>query len=1545
MAARLNTKLIVILMLSLAIVAGGVIALAVLRSRRNPERHAEAARAYEAQGDWRNAARYYGRAVGVDKGNIGYLRDWADALENVVAEDETQANDDYKYRFNIEYSLVQLRPEDPEFQRAWLDLVFENAIAGRTTWAFLREQAEIAMLDALPDDPRIGVASRYRGLANTRLLETGNLTADERNQIATDLTVALNHDPTDAEVVESLVAWHLYDSTLKRREDADIARSEAIALASDFAQAHPDDPEATLVQLRTGRMTAVLTNQGRDGISVLLPLVDRLEQQVREQDVPWDIVRSAMREIIAIDTTDGVDRALALLETGLDREPDQPQLLSSYASLLFLRGDIESADAAYQRLARLPNLPTSLEAVTLYSLRRGATRELFDLAMLRWQNGDDEAKVTAAAEAEGWNTQYKTMTTATDPVLTYMTGCLALCVGEHDRAASQFETYLSTTQNPSARELKYAALALLRVDASGAAYQRLSEANRKSNGRDAAILFEMARIDFSRGDLDTAADLVAQGLALRGDNEEARRLSDMINAARDDDTTSPQDPAIKAILAARDIARTDEEAALKILHDAVDADPNNVSLLTELARLEYSRPDGQSAALALVQRGLAVAPDNATLRMLDALMNEADLRPVIHDIVDKTPGLSDIERRLGKVDMLSQYGFMEDADALFATAVDAAPNNGEIIERQFQRAIESNDLAGAEQLALRGVELNIDQAEGQTLLGRLHLARNDFAAGARAFQRATETKPYDAKAWRLLAAAYQNLGQYRRAAAAYEESLQRKSDAIDTLRAYSELQFDMADFTGALESIKAARRLAPSDTTLLLRYIELESIYGDRDSAIAYRESMRRRNPGDILNQMNLAGLYELNGDLAASRDVLEAVKTDDPSDALTVVDTWARWLARRGDAASGIKRFEEFFAQPGLDAKTKLETCLMWGTFLNALNRPDEAIARYREGRAFQDTEVREADRALGDHYTLRGELDAAIAVYRDTLKSQSDDEPLWLRIVDVQLAHAAALQDTNPDRANELLAQSQADLDEYAAKFGRSANATLLEAKTSRLAGDLARAEQIYDLAVQESPDYARCYLERARFYLQGMIRDNQPGLVMKFNDDIDRAIELNPRDTLPWLLRAELPRHELERGRRTKEAVRSLRDALSRVLELDSGNIGARIELFREYLVTKEYDEAYALAMGGRDRNPSDARWHDLLGDVTNIRGDDPAVWIAHYQRAFELDPNPGRLSQLATAIGASDPSSGATRALALLDAHEEYRDPAVELVRASLLADSNRVPEALTMMAAMYDAHLAPLPEDVTRWQSTRGWFNELTTMTEPNAVIAWVDELRANQSTDTDIFLEILNAEFVIATNGRARQGVQSAMATDALNRLTSIKTQVSNRAPGDATTTYTTSCGRLLGSLLYARGDYPAAVETWEWVLAVNPTHMESNNNLAYVLVEHFDDASAAMGPATRAADNPRADQTVLDTYGYVLFRNGQATEAETVLRRALDGEKEIAAAHVHLAQVLYELERPDEAVVELDRGRRIATEQNDTKLLETIHQLEQSLAESHIER
>lgn len=149
--------------------------------------------------------------------------------------------------------------------------------------------------------------------------------------------------------------------------------------------------------------------------------------------------------------------------------------------------------------------------------------------------------------------------------------------------------------------------------------------------------------------------------------------------------------------------------------------------------------------------------------------------------------------------------------------------------------------------------------------------------------------------------------------------------------------------------------------------------------------------------------------------------------------------------------------------------------------------------------------------------------------------------------------------------------------------------------------------------------------------------------------------------------------------------------------------------------------------------------------------------------------------------------------------------------------------------------------------------------------------------------------------------------------------------PGDSRLLYTRSLLAVqLGRLDLAEADLRA-------VLASEPANAAALNALGYTLADQTDRYAEAEQLIRAAFELDPESPAIIDSMGWVAYRQGRLDEAENFLRQAFlrDRNAEIAA---HLGEVLFMLGKEREARYVFNQGRRI--DPDDPVLLETMERL-----------
>ena len=124
-----------------------------------------------------------------------------------------------------------------------------------------------------------------------------------------------------------------------------------------------------------------------------------------------------------------------------------------------------------------------------------------------------------------------------------------------------------------------------------------------------------------------------------------------------------------------------------------------------------------------------------------------------------------------------------------------------------------------------------------------------------------------------------------------------------------------------------------------------------------------------------------------------------------------------------------------------------------------------------------------------------------------------------------------------------------------------------------------------------------------------------------------------------------------------------------------------------------------------------------------------------------------------------------------------------------------------------------------------------------------------------------------------------------------------------------------LGQIYYQKGERAKAVNLYDQVLQRHPELWSAANDLAFILSEGETSAADLERAANlaRKAQQVRPDEPrVLDTLGWVFYRQGQIEQALMYVRQAHDKDPGKAVLNYHLGRILYDQGRLEQAKIYL---------------------------------
>ncbi len=111
-----------------------------------------------------------------------------------------------------------------------------------------------------------------------------------------------------------------------------------------------------------------------------------------------------------------------------------------------------------------------------------------------------------------------------------------------------------------------------------------------------------------------------------------------------------------------------------------------------------------------------------------------------------------------------------------------------------------------------------------------------------------------------------------------------------------------------------------------------------------------------------------------------------------------------------------------------------------------------------------------------------------------------------------------------------------------------------------------------------------------------------------------------------------------------------------------------------------------------------------------------------------------------------------------------------------------------------------------------------------------------------------------------------------------------------------------LGYVLYCQKKLPESIDALKKSLEIDPKNANAQNSLGFIYAEEKRNLDEAVSLCRQASEAHPKNHAYLDSLGWALYRKGNAAEAKTCVRKALDmapGNREIA---LHLKAIMESL-------------------------------------------
>ncbi|MCE9591443.1 MAG: tetratricopeptide repeat protein [Planctomycetes bacterium] len=1480
MPRRVNTAFVFVVFTVIVLLTAAAVGYWYFKVRSNVTEVIARAEMLAAEGNWAQASREYQRAVAKRQNDVDLILKYTDSLGKITVSDAATARDYFIQMINNYRAASNADPSNQEPLSRLLALynTAGEELGINDAWDNMYQLAQNT-LERLPNNP---LAIRYRGIAQANRMRKIEISPDDVAQAGTDLETSLQSNPDDRTLIISKAQWNIMEATRLDRiggdpQRAQLLRNEARKLVTDAVEKHPGDLQRQVDRLAILRNLRDMDEVRKTAAAMEKELLAKPnpEYVISVAEALVDTDRDETKQAVSPNSA-VLQRVEKLIRATLDANPNDVRLQVVLAQLI-ARTNPKDSLAMLKTASEAKVSGTVIEYMRIANITTAANlrycEQLVSQAELTTNPSEQANIVNLARERVN---RLATGLGDVAPVF-LLQGRILLLNKKPLEALDKLDKASNLYRDNSPEALFFSARARAMLNEQGAAADRLKRLiELRPNFKPA--YYELARIYLAMKQNDDARRIINSLLLDNPDDTDAQRLHALWLTQTDQkeralqvfkDKLNPKDNPEITVAMARLYAETHRPAeAIALLEEQMKHSPTDLMVLQELVHLTDDVKKRKEYVASARKAG-------ATGQELDLIESQLDNNKdapiaVVKRMIEQEK--DPVRRAMSLYSFYMQVDRVAEARAQLAEAAKLNPDDQQVLDTQFQIAIQENDLNTADALASKAAKLNLDQAQGLFYQGRLEMARRRPEQAAAVFRRATTARPIYSDGWRLLADALAMSGDAGGAIAAYENAIKQRPDNADAYRGRAACFDFQGQHAKALADLQRAYDLSPGNAAIATIYLTYEENHGDKQRALAIRQEIAKSNPENLTNRRILASLLAKLKRTDEADAIITALLKEKPDD-LANVAAAAAVKRDEGKTKEGRDIIQNYVNAKGDKATT--DDWVLLARYLRDLGEWDSSLAAYRQATAIEDPKQRPASREMADLLFDLRKFPEAIESYKKLYEQNPYDKRTALRLVD------SLLQNGQVDPAKETLTRINRD-------FKPDASSLLLEAVIARLKHDVNVAMEKLAEAEKIQPNLASIFLERATLLSTDPSHDNE---VFK---NLQKALELQPSFTQARLALAAA----YSRRGDTNEAIHEL----SVLIDREPRNTQARLQLVDLYMSTGQFTPLRGLLEESIALFPREAMWLQLQANLA-FKQNKPDLGQQKLREAYALSKAPQLLAQLATSY---------------IEA-KKYRD-AINTI--------NTDPDALSKYALMQAILGRALWGNNQIPEAKAAFTRAIEISRGPNDVFVISTQIAKTQGTQATI--ELLEP---LAT-GERRDTVQLAIAgmwldlktTDkALAILRQLDARMAKNDP------LRELVDRQLAVALQLNSSPEEARVVYQRMVDRNPNDVEALNNLAYTLAEDLNNAKDALPLAQRAVKLSGDSAPVLDTLGWVQFRAGQKDEAYDTLRKSVD-RKPLAINTYHLAMVHFARGDSIPGRKMLDSAKRLAEQNNETDLLQKIN-------------
>jgi tetratricopeptide (TPR) repeat protein len=720
--------------------------------------------------------------------------------------------------------------------------------------------------------------------------------------------------------------------------------------------------------------------------------------------------------------------------------------------------------------------------------------------------------------------------------------------------------------------------------------------------------------------------------------------------------------------------------------------------------------------------------------------------------------------------------------------------------------------------------------------GESYLKQGNYEKARVEFQNSLQIAPMDPAARFETGVAFEKLGKIREAAQLYQGAIDVSPDYLEARTSLGRLLVLSSLPDRALETISPALAKHPDNSELLALRAAIYVQQKNTPAALTDAEKSVKLDPSNEDALAGLAGIYASTQHLEEARTLLE----------------------------SSIKRLPQ-----------TVNLRLVLAQVYSEENRREDV-----ERVLFDLIRLQPKERAhrvrLAQFYTRQTQLDAAERVLRDAIKALPDDRTLKLALVDFLATRRS------PDVAER-------ELKSFIAAAPKDPDLKFALAKFYETTGKRDAAEGIYRQVIDQNGLDAAGLVARDRLAaLRGASND-----ILGAQKLIAEVLAKSPRDTDALLLRGNIELSQQD----PKSAITDLRA----VLRDQPNSVPVMRTLARAHLANNEPALAEETMRSALELNPKDAAVRLDLAQLLAKLGKPEQAKPLLQQITMEEPGNTAALDGLFRVSAATKDYVTAKAAADGLVAAQPKS--ALGYLYLGLLAEQDKRPEDALRL---YEQARTLQPSAAEPLEATVRLLVERKRLPEALKVLDQQITAQPTESLAAKMKGDLLLGEGHIA---EAEEGYRLAINRTpkwalpyralARAQFVSKDTQAGIATLQSALPVVDHSDEVMIDlAMYYETAERPDdAIAQYDHAIAKNPQSEVAANNLAMLLVTYRnkDTASLDRAKALVARFAESSDPAFLDTYGWVLYKHGEATASVPVLQKVVAQRPNAPVALYHL--------------------------------------------------